>query len=224
MRRNLPVVYRDRTRKARMIHAILRDFLGEDVTGLRTLDIGCGNGDISESFAKANRHHAVDVRDQRRSTATGFEFRLVDSERLPYGDGHFDLVISHHVIEHVGDQRLHLAEIRRVLRPGGVAYLATPNRSSPLMQGHVGNDRVLYFRQMFELFAAEGFEVHEYGERVVREPDRFHGEVRAARFLPGWLVRLLKPLFPSQMFVLVKAPQAAGSAAGPAQDSGTRGR
>jgi SAM-dependent methyltransferase len=32
------------------------------------------------------------------------------------------------VIEHVPDQRLHLAEIDRVLRPGGIAYLATPNK------------------------------------------------------------------------------------------------
>lgn len=204
MKRNLPVVHLDRSQKARMIDAILSDFLGGPVAGYAMLDIGCGNGDISESFAKANRHHAVDVKDQRRATALGFEFRLVDSERLPYEDGRFDVVISHHVIEHVDDQALHLAEIRRVLRDGGIAYLATPNRSSPLMRGHVGNERVLRYRQMRPLFAGQGFEVHEYGERVVREPDRFHGEVRIARFLPAFLVRRLKPLYPSHMFVLVK--------------------
>jgi ubiquinone/menaquinone biosynthesis C-methylase UbiE len=215
MKRYLPVVCRDRSQKARMIDAILRDFLGGPVAGYRTLDIGCGNGDISEAFAGANRHHAVDIKDQRRSTASGFEFRLVSSERLPYDDGCFDVVISHHVIEHVEDQRLHLAEIHRVLRTGGIAYLATPNRSSPLMKGHPGNERVLRFRQMLPLFAGQGFEVHEYGERVVREPDRFHGEVRVARFLPAFLVRRLRPLYPSQMFVLVKPPRKAATA-GPA--------
>jgi SAM-dependent methyltransferase len=48
-----------------------------------------------------------------------------------FPDGHFDVVISNHVIEHVGDsiaQRRHLAELRRVLGPAGVGYLAVPNR------------------------------------------------------------------------------------------------
>ena len=215
MKRELPVVFRDRSQKARMIDAILRDFLGRAVAGLRTLDVGCGNGDISAAFAEDNRHHAVDIKDQRRSTACGFDFRLVSSERLPYDDGYFDIVISHHVIEHVDDQHLHLAEIHRVLRLGGIAYLATPNRSSPIMKGHVGNERVLRYRQMLPLFAEYGFEVHEYGERVAADPEGFHGEVRVARLLPAFLIRLLRPLFPSQMFVLVK-PQHRPAAAGPA--------
>ena len=45
--------------------------------------------------------------------------------------GSFDVVLTNHVIEHVGDeqaQRAHLAELYRVLRPDGVGYLAVPNR------------------------------------------------------------------------------------------------
>jgi SAM-dependent methyltransferase len=50
---------------------------------------------------------------------------------LPFSDACFDVVISNHVIEHVGDeaeQRRHLTELYRVLAPSGVGYLAVPNR------------------------------------------------------------------------------------------------
>ena len=46
-------------------------------------------------------------------------------------DGSFDVVVSNHVVEHVGDreaQRTHLAELRRVLAADGLGYLATPTR------------------------------------------------------------------------------------------------
>ena len=45
-----PVVGMDRSRKARMINAILADFRHCPVAGLRILDIGVGNGDISRFF------------------------------------------------------------------------------------------------------------------------------------------------------------------------------
>ena len=62
-----PVVHLDRLQKAQMIQAILVDHLGTDVAGLDVLDIGSGNGDISEFFARTNRVHSVDVEDQGSS-------------------------------------------------------------------------------------------------------------------------------------------------------------
>lgn len=50
----------------------------------------------------------------------------LDATALPYGDARFDLVIANHVLEHVGDDWKALAEIRRVLRPGGFAILQVP--------------------------------------------------------------------------------------------------
>ncbi|MEX2148949.1 MAG: class I SAM-dependent methyltransferase [Steroidobacteraceae bacterium] len=204
MTERFTVINVDRSSKARMIQAILSDHLQGPVAGYRTLDIGCGNGGISESFASTNEHYAVDIKDQRHNTAATYDFHLVASERLPFGDGFFDIVVSHHVIEHVSDQHLHLAEIRRVLKPHGIAYLATPNRTSPIMKGHVGNDRVLGYRAMLAIIREHGFAGREFGSIVVKEPDRFHAEIRYGRFLPLFLIRLLRPLFPSQMFVLRK--------------------
>lgn len=101
---------------------------------LKLLEIGTGSGGIAHYFA----HHpdiryqvtAVDVADQRQ-VVDGYDFRLVDSTHLPFDDTSFDIVISNHVIEHVGNtsaQCHHLTEIRRVMATEGSGYLAVPNR------------------------------------------------------------------------------------------------
>ncbi|MBI1208902.1 MAG: methyltransferase domain-containing protein [Azospirillum sp.] len=49
-----------------------------------------------------------------------------DLTRLPFPDGHFDVILSSHVLEHVRDDQLAMAELARVLRPGGWAVLMVP--------------------------------------------------------------------------------------------------
>lgn len=74
--------------------------------------------------------HAVDVADSLQ-VHDGFSFSLVTGTELPFPDQEFDVVISNHVIEHVGDQaaqRKHLDELRRVTKADGLAYLAVPSR------------------------------------------------------------------------------------------------
>jgi ubiquinone/menaquinone biosynthesis C-methylase UbiE len=98
------------------------------------LEIGTGSGGIAHYFATHPKLQctvtAVDVVDQR-TVKDGFEFRLVRDTNLPFPDGVFHVVLSNHVIEHVGEleaQKNHLREMRRVMRTDGVGYLATPNR------------------------------------------------------------------------------------------------
>ena len=52
--------------------------------------------------------------------------RLGEAERLPYEDGSFDLVTGLDVVEHLDDDLAGLREMRRVLRPGGYAFLFVP--------------------------------------------------------------------------------------------------
>lgn len=101
---------------------------------IRLLEIGCGSGGIAHYFAThpdlACHVTAVDVHDNRQ-VYEGYEYRQVQGVELPFDAQQFDVVISNHVIEHVGDalaQVGHLAETRRVLKPGGIGYLAVPNR------------------------------------------------------------------------------------------------
>ncbi|WP_114241715.1 bifunctional 2-polyprenyl-6-hydroxyphenol methylase/3-demethylubiquinol 3-O-methyltransferase UbiG [Dyella sp. C9] len=125
---NMPL----RTLKARKIELLLG--LDHSPAGGSLLEVGTGSGGIAHYFACQVpgqwRVSAVDVIDNRQLTE-GYEFRLIDGCALPYADRSFDVVISNHVIEHVGDeasQLIHLRELKRVLKPGGQGYLAVPNR------------------------------------------------------------------------------------------------
>lgn len=96
-------------------------------TGGRALDIGCGAGYIAAGLEEPGwRTIALDVADYR--TVHTPDFVLARSELLPFPSHTFSLVMSNHVIEHVSDPRVHLSEVHRVMAPGGVAYVATPNR------------------------------------------------------------------------------------------------
>lgn len=101
---------------------------------MRMLEIGTGSGGIAHYFGTHPQLRievdAVDVVDNRL-VSDGYAFRLVQDTTLPFADRSFDVVLSNHVIEHVGDrdaQLRHLREIGRVLRDDGVGYLAVPNR------------------------------------------------------------------------------------------------
>lgn len=118
--------------KARKIEALLE--LDARPGPLRLLEVGTGSGWIAHYFASHPSGRftvdAVDVVDSRQVHA-GFRYQDVAGTQLPSADASFDVVVSNHVIEHVGgepEQLAHLAELRRVLRADGVGYLAVPNR------------------------------------------------------------------------------------------------
>ena len=121
-----------REKKAEKIKAILGS--ERELAGASVLEVGVGSGIIAARFAELVRPTGtvwgVDIRDSRL-VKEGFQFARTESTSLPFGDEFFDVVLSNHVIEHVGaraDQLTHLREIARVLKADGVAYLATPNR------------------------------------------------------------------------------------------------
>lgn len=71
------------------------------------------------------------------SDVDGFELTAASVLDLPFNANSFDIVFYHHVIEHVSDPAQSLRELARVLRPGGVIYIGTPNRHRAV--GYVGS-------------------------------------------------------------------------------------
>ena len=69
-------------------------------------------------------YHAADRDAGRYRWASGL--CAADATALPYADARFDLVIANHILEHIEDDWAALAEIRRVLCPGGSAILQVP--------------------------------------------------------------------------------------------------
>lgn len=121
-----------REKKARKIQNLLTPRL--ELRGARVLEVGTGSGYVASYLGRlvgeAGSVSAVDVLDQRQ-VEEGYDFQRVEGTDLPFQNDVFDLVVSNHVIEHVGDQisqQIHLKEIGRVLGPGGLLYLAVPNR------------------------------------------------------------------------------------------------
>jgi SAM-dependent methyltransferase len=103
------------------------------------LEIGCGVATDGIRFARGGaRYTGVDQTDAALALARRrFEleerdgrFERASALELPFPDASFDLVYSHGVLHHVPDTEGAIAELRRVLRPGGVALLMLYHRTS----------------------------------------------------------------------------------------------
>jgi SAM-dependent methyltransferase len=107
--------------------------------GERVLEVGCGIGTDAMSFARAGAQlTAVDASPKslemtrRRFELSGLPATLLqgDAEVLPFPDNAFDFVYSHGVLHHTPSPGRAIAEIRRVLRPGGSALVMLYHRGS----------------------------------------------------------------------------------------------
>lgn len=100
------------------------------------LDIGPHKGGFTERVAKAVGATSIDgielIPDHvPAAEARGIKVTLGDvDDGLPYPDESFDLVLANQVIEHVRSTDQFMTEIRRVLRPNGIACVSTNNLSS----------------------------------------------------------------------------------------------
>jgi len=107
--------------------------------GKRVLEVGVGLGTDFVNFVRAGADATgVDLTDaavaavRERLALEGLtaDVRVADAESLPFGDGAFDLVYSWGVLHHTPDTERALAEVRRVLAPGGEARIMLYSRRS----------------------------------------------------------------------------------------------
>jgi SAM-dependent methyltransferase len=105
-----------------------------DRTFERALEVGFGAGAVQVLLAGVAREvHGIDLDADPVSAARAIERFGVTPElrqgsvyELPYPDGHFDLVASFSVFEHLHEFERALAEVRRVMRPEGLFVLGMP--------------------------------------------------------------------------------------------------
>jgi ubiquinone/menaquinone biosynthesis C-methylase UbiE len=141
------------------------------------LDIGCGSGHGSSTLAqKFKEVHGVDISHEAIDYAKTYwqqpniNFKVGDSLNIPFPDNTFDVVVAFEVFEHLTDWRKFLSEIKRVLKPDGIVYISTPNKTlyspgtkKPINPHHIFEMTIPEFKAaLSEFFALKTI----YGQRT----------------------------------------------------------
>lgn len=174
-------------------HEAAYEWLLPIVAGLRVLEVGCGEG-YGTAMLAGSAASIVGV-DYDALTATHAAatypraaFVRGNLAALPFADGSFDALVTLQVIEHVWNHREFVAECLRVLRPGGVLVVTTPNRLTfspgsdvPLNPFHT---KEFTAAELAQLLARGGFEVTDVfglhaGPRLVALDEQYENFVDA---------------------------------------------
>lgn len=117
-----------------------RDALsGAPLQGLSLLDIGCGGGLICEPMTRLGaRVTGIDAAARNVATASlhaasqdlAIEYRETTAEALADTGAQFDIVLALEIVEHVADVDLFLQSCARLVKPGGLLFLSTLNRTA----------------------------------------------------------------------------------------------
>jgi SAM-dependent methyltransferase len=117
------------------------------------MDLGCGKGDSVDMFRAfdpaiewvgADIAASPEVQARQRTDA---RFVTYDGSTLPFADATFDLIYSRQVLEHVRHPEVHLAEVRRVLRPGG-AFIGSTSQLEPYHSRSLWNYTAFGFAEL----------------------------------------------------------------------------
>lgn len=104
--------------------------------GGRLLEIGSGLGHLIGQLEDTFETHGIDLNHwavaQSKSVINKTSLETASAQDLPFKDDSFNVIIIKHIVEHLPDPPRAIREIGRVLAPGGILILATPNLSSLL--------------------------------------------------------------------------------------------
>ena len=167
----------------------------------RGLNLGTGEGDYDQFISNYCRElvgcdiNEKDIKFARQLNAAvaNLEYRVEDALNLSFEDSAFDLLVSVEVLEHVGKPERMVAEIGRVLGPGGIALITFPRFNFPLSYDPVNK----LFRKAETRAIAQG--AYAFGHEYLIKADEFENwcekyglEIVERQNLSGGLIGLLE--------------------------------
>ncbi|MGH7145167.1 MAG: class I SAM-dependent methyltransferase [Planctomycetota bacterium] len=178
----------DATRGIEIAQAVLK-FIRRvgDPADLRILDIGCGCGGVVGEVEKARELVGIELSEVAVETArknfghrSDVRFLQMDATKPDFPDGYFDVAVARELVEHVPEPAKVIAGAHRVVRPGGLLVVTSPNRDSFHLRmnrllGHadfmcsVDHVKEYTYSEMCSMITAAGFQV-EAAEGVFFQP------------------------------------------------------
>jgi SAM-dependent methyltransferase len=112
-----------------LIEAVKELLADIPAAGKTLLDVSCKEGDVLQAVAPLGFNVRGTNYEPRGPSQNGapIDYGVDLLQRLPYDDASFDVVLLVEVIEHLENHRIALSELARILKPGGVLILTTPN-------------------------------------------------------------------------------------------------
>ena len=146
--------------------------------GKTVLDVACGEGYGSDMLAEvAGRVTGVDISEDAIAHAGGqyggrenLEFIQGDCEKLPLPDDSVDIAVSLETIEHLEAQEAFVSELRRVVKPGGLLVMSSPNKRQYTDARDYHNEfhvREMYRDEFEQLLRAEFPHVHWLNQKLL---------------------------------------------------------
>lgn len=188
--------------------------------GNKVLDIGCYDGTLGSRLIKeSNNVYGIEINQEVIEIATQKGIKVITQDinsRFSFENNFFDVVVAAEVIEHILDTDFFIDEIKRVLKPGGILVLSTPNIASlgrrlfllfgrsPYFEASLGyppevhSGHIRFFTKylLFGFLKHKGFEIQEFASDVINFVSS--GKI-ASRLLAGFF-----PTFGRSLIVKAK--------------------
>jgi 2-polyprenyl-6-hydroxyphenyl methylase / 3-demethylubiquinone-9 3-methyltransferase len=184
----------------------MTETLGIEPAGNSVLDVGCGGGLLAEEFAALGcRVTGVDPSSgsldaaRKHAAQGGLAIQYVEGtgESLPFADASFDVVYCCDVLEHVDDLGKTIAEITRVLKPGGAFLYDTINRT--------WRSKLVMIKLMQEWDSTRCMEPNLHDWNMFIRPSELQRQMENANLEPGPITGIAPKPSPPKLVALLRA-------------------